>query len=392
VTVSSAGAVAARRSREVLDFIPALDGFRGVAVMLVLAFHLFQDRDALHGYVRRALFAVDASWVGVDMFFVLSGFLITRILLSTKSSPRYFRTFYARRFLRIFPLYYGVLLVVILILPRVLPTSPGINILLSKQWMLWTYTMNYDTFAFGAGWIVLLHLWSVCIEEQVYLLWPAAVFFLSTRRLRIACWTLIGAAPAIRLCFLLLGDPYSHYFITSCRSDELAMGGLVALGVMEGRIGAMARLARIALPVTAAALGVLTVSGSLNVVGQAAMTKGAILSKCLSFSIIGPFFASVLILLLQPLPGTGWILKFFNLRGWRWIGKYSYGIYLLHYTIAPIASILFPLSEIQALIADAFLARLIYFLLASSLAIAAAFAAWHLWEKHFLSMKRWFLY
>jgi peptidoglycan/LPS O-acetylase OafA/YrhL len=390
--MSSPGAVPARRSRDALDFIPALDGFRGVAVMLVLAYHLFQDRDALHGYVRRALFAVDASWTGVDMFFVLSGFLITRILLSTKSSPRYFRTFYARRFLRIFPLYYGALVVVILILPRVLSTSPGMHTLLTKQWMLWTYTMNYDTFAFGAGWIVLLHLWSLCVEEQFYLLWPAAVFLLSARQLRIACWTVISAAPVIRLCFLLLGDPYSHYFITSCRGDELALGGLVALGIMEGRVAVMARMARIVLPVTAAVLGVFTVAGWLNVVSQGVMTKAAILSKCISFSIIGPFFASVLILLLQPLPGTGWILRFFNLRGWRWIGKYSYGIYLLHYTIAPMAARLFPLPAIQARIADAFLARFIYFVLASALTIAAAFATWHLWEKHFLSMKRLFRY
>jgi peptidoglycan/LPS O-acetylase OafA/YrhL len=154
----------------------------------------------------------------------------------------------------------------------------------------------------------------------------------------------------------------------------------------------MTRLARVVVVISGVVLAAMTIEGGLNVVPQGVMTKGAIVSKCVSFSIAGAFFGSLLVLLLKPLPGTRWIRQVFNLQGLRWVGKYSYGIYLLHYTLAPLSAALFPLALLESRTGSLFLARFIYFVLASALTIGAAFVSWHVWEKHFLSMKRSFRY
>lgn len=157
------------RLPETREHIPRLDGVRGIAILLVLLHHFTDDREKLTGIARRLFLVTDAGWVGVDLFFVLSGYLITRILLSTKESPRYFTTFYGRRALRIFPLYYAVLVAVLLILPRLVPPTPELDAILGRQVFLWTYLSNWVRDTFNSDYAALKHFWSLSVEEQFYL-------------------------------------------------------------------------------------------------------------------------------------------------------------------------------------------------------------------------------
>ena len=124
-----------------------------------------------------------AGWVGVDLFFVLSGFLITSILYEAKQSDGYFKNFYMRRVLRIFPLYYGVLFVAFAVVPLFHPYQTGFYKTIShNQIFLWTYLQNYVQLPWE-GWAGFTHFWSLAVEEQFYLVWPAVVFLLNRRAL-----------------------------------------------------------------------------------------------------------------------------------------------------------------------------------------------------------------
>src|SRR5205823_4429412 len=117
----------------------ALDGLRAIAVVSVIVFHT-----RTHGLAPAIDAVVMTGWVGVDLFFVLSGFLITGILLDAKGGARYFRNFYIRRTLRIFPLYYTVLLCALVVAPHVLSTDDATRALVAKQGWLWAYAQNFE--------------------------------------------------------------------------------------------------------------------------------------------------------------------------------------------------------------------------------------------------------
>ncbi len=163
----------------------SLDGLRGIAVLSVIAFHTLRvtGQEGLFGLALNRL--QETAWAGVDLFFVLSGFLITGILLDTRDCPSYFKTFFARRTFRIFPLYYGVLAVAIFGVPAILGRAHLPDLyprLLANQFWLWTYTANYLQ-ATGAHTLPGFgHFWSLAIEEQFYWFWPLVVYFASRRK------------------------------------------------------------------------------------------------------------------------------------------------------------------------------------------------------------------
>jgi peptidoglycan/LPS O-acetylase OafA/YrhL len=177
--------------------IPALDGIRGLAIALVM-FHHF----TLYGGMRPD-FVLDkvyrhvalVGWVGVDLFFVLSGFLITGILHDSRSDRHYFRNFYMRRTLRIFPLYYGVLAATFLVLPLVLDVSGSCRELLRDQAWYWTYLINVQIgLDYWPSCFVLGHFWSLAVEEQFYLVWPLLLYLLGRRGMLALCVTCILGA------------------------------------------------------------------------------------------------------------------------------------------------------------------------------------------------------
>ena len=179
------------------------------------------------------------GWAGVDLFFVLSGFLITSILLATRSEPGYFARFYARRALRIFPLYYATLVLALIVLPLLLPAqAPGLlKHARAGQWWLWTYTLNI---ANVFGWLIdagiLAQFWTLAIEEQYYLAWPAVVKRAGDRALLAIGVLMIVGALVLRVLWMWQGWPggwEGAYRFTFTRIDALAVGGLIALLVRQ---------------------------------------------------------------------------------------------------------------------------------------------------------------
>jgi len=157
--------------------MPELDTIRGIAVLLVLFFHGFGFRygvQGLSGFPKLFVAATLPGWMGVNLFFVLSGFLITGILLDTKPKAGYYRSFYTRRALRILPLYYGVLLLL-----AVLTRTGWVN--RQASWAFLALSFFYLSNVTGLFGVPMQYgvLWSLAVEEHFYLLWPAAVRSLS---------------------------------------------------------------------------------------------------------------------------------------------------------------------------------------------------------------------
>ncbi len=203
-------------------YYPALDGLRGIAILLVVLLHNF-------GFMNYFFF----GWLGVDLFFVLSGFLITQILIDTVGRPHYLRNFYVRRVLRIFPLYYGLLIVFLIVLPLIRPGSPDVAYYTTHQWWLWTYLQNW-LFVFHpqAGSPVLQHTWSLAVEEQFYLLWPMVILLVKTpKRLFIAAFLLLVLVGVCRYMVWANHVANLEYdtLYTFTRIDGICIGAMVAL-------------------------------------------------------------------------------------------------------------------------------------------------------------------
>jgi len=224
--------------------IPALDGLRGIAILLVLMVHFYQG--ALFYSLRPTLGKVLSRVVspgrfGVELFFVLSGFLITGILLDTRHRQGFFLKFYMRRFLRIFPLYYGALMVVFLVLPHFVKFDAGGHEIARNQFWLWTYLANWPSL--GLSWdesniFLLGHFWSLCVEEHFYILWPSLVFLLSPRSLFKVCVLIVGIGILSRAAASLEGEGgISIFRWTSLQKiDGLAVGAILAVVLRDSRL------------------------------------------------------------------------------------------------------------------------------------------------------------
>jgi len=359
---------------------PALDGLRGVAVLMVLAFH-FLHIDGEGGVVERALLsATRTGWAGVDLFFVLSGFLITGILLDARGGPSYFRAFYARRVLRIFPLYYAYLAVLFLALPLLFPS---LDVKRETQGWLWSYLGNV-LFAREGGFQASPftgHFWSLAVEEQFYLAWPLLVWMLPRKRLAVLCLGLVAGAFALRLgIHRTTFNSTAAYVLTPARMDTLALGALVAIAAREPAW--WSRVRRIA----PWALGVSMVAVAAVWIHQGGLFGGDPVVQVWAFGPLGAGFAALLVLALDgPASRLSRALTRPALRG---AGKYSYGLYVLHY---PIFLALEAAGFTSLMLAGALGSRLAGMAAFAAVAGAATFAAallsWNLLEKRFLRWK-----
>jgi peptidoglycan/LPS O-acetylase OafA/YrhL len=167
------------------------------------------------------------GWIGVDLFFVISGYLITSILISSHDRPNYYRNFYARRGLRIWPLYYLLLFYVFALSPHLGPwCDQRIDFSVFKWQYYIFYVQNLELARLGSFCLVIT--WSLCVEEQFYLVWPFIVRLLSPRRLIVLL--LLGAAAGTPFRMFLHHITSSFgFFYTFTRLDAIAMGALVAL-------------------------------------------------------------------------------------------------------------------------------------------------------------------
>jgi peptidoglycan/LPS O-acetylase OafA/YrhL len=202
--------------------ISQLDAVRGLAVLWVLL-HNTDRYPALHLQVISG-----SGWMGVDLFFVLSGLLITGILLDTKQSEGYFRNFYARRCLRIWPLYYSLLLFMFVVVPFLRPAEGHVVFERSSPW--WAYPLFLQNFLISVPSMATGPLgvtWSLAVEEQFYLVWPWVVRFCSKAQLCRIAIAVMCVSPALR--FYLLQHDVHIYSNTFCRLDGLMAGALLAI-------------------------------------------------------------------------------------------------------------------------------------------------------------------
>jgi peptidoglycan/LPS O-acetylase OafA/YrhL len=209
--------------------MPELDVIRGIASLAVLFYHgLYYARDFAPFTVtqRRILFAFSPGQFGVNLFFVLSGFLITGLLLDSRTRPDYYRRFYVRRALRILPAYYAILLVLVLMRATSGPFLAMSLFYCANFSLIFGIAMSYPV------------LWSLAVEEHFYLLWPTVVHRFTVRWLTIVAAAIVLASPLFRLVCLLraqhahLSDSGCSYF-TWNSADGLACGALLSIAVRE---------------------------------------------------------------------------------------------------------------------------------------------------------------
>ena len=351
--------------------MPALDGLRAIAILLVLA-HGFDVIQTEHGLGHAVDLALDLGWIGVQLFFVLSGFLITGILLDTRERPGYYKNVLARRVLRIFPLYYGTLFVAFFIAPHLVHVPPGHG---DHQIWLWTYLTNFAE-PFGRGEPVFPHFWSLAVEEQFYIVWPLVVLVAARRGVIAIGVALVVLAIAARIFVRAHYGDMAAYMFTPCRMDALAIGAIAAALVRGERFRSVIAHQRAAL---------------MFVVGTFVVIAGALLGHLMregpnmqtgGYTVIAIGFA---ILLVSALPQRRLPARILGWAPLRRIGMYSYGMYVFHaplhvYIGEPILLRVHPNVGVPAGVIYAAVMTVVAFLL--------AMASYHLFEQWFLRLKR----
>lgn len=366
--------------------IAALDGIRGLAVLGVMSTHLFTgDMTRLPRLVTLPL---SLGVAGVDLFFVLSGFLITGILRDSLGDRFYFRKFYARRALRIFPLYYGILVLLLLL------TRPLRIYWHGVQWSLLLYLQNTrflfpSLLTFGNPFFSVDHLWSLAVEEQFYLVWPLILVSVrSPRRLLGICGA--GALVSVGLRLYGLHAGYGFDWInrnTLCRADELLAGAALALVMRSRHAGTGLKMAKPVMLVAIFAGTVAQLTG-LWISRKGPSPLGIALLTATSYDINLLAATSLVAWCLRPASRLRSVFEWKHLRS---VGKYSYGLYVLHLILLPGMTLLL-LRPLRVALHGKLLARLAIGLLTFVVSGLAAVLSFHLYEKRFLRMKRFFDY
>ncbi len=364
-----------------MKHVPALDGVRGTAILLVLLSHLIGGYGLTSPAARGLLLFCHSGWLGVDLFFVLSGFLITSILLDHPRDHRYWLDFFARRVLRIFPLYFGTLAIVFWVLPHLPACAPGVRELVPNQVWLWTFTTNLAAARgvfFNSPGVYLEHLWSLAIEEQFYLFWPGIVYFCRPPLLARVCLGIIIGSLTLRLVAAKLGIGDSMiFFATPFRLDGLAWGAFIAAN--RNRITELLPWAR---PVSITAL-----AGLILLAGYYRDLRTTPVELALTLSCGSAFFGAILILVLD---GRSWLSAFFALRSLRLLGTYSFGIYILGSLLQPHLESWLSTAILATYVRPAALAPVLHFLAHVSVYLVVAALVHHLFEQPFLKLKRHF--
>lgn len=349
--------------------IPSLDGIRGFAIILVLLFHCFP-------YI--SIFKM--GWIGVDLFFVLSGFLITGILVDTVERKHYYKNFILKRVLRIFPLYYFSLAIFLFVLPMLGPSmfsSLDLGFTYTHQAWYWLYASNWllslnEGWNHGAG---INHFWSLSIEEQFYLLWPLFILIFRKRNLLSLCGLIVCLSILIRLILFISHISYpALYMLTITRADSLSIGGCIAIMIRQD--WGIKLFKRITPYIAGVVLVIILVgvyiSGSANPYTPFFGTFG--------YSLLDIFFGCIIIL---GLSDFFFFKRLFSSRILRFWGKYSYSMYIFHH---PIEVYLFSTS-IQ-FIPNKMANNLLISIISVLLTIVISLITWHAFEERFLRLKK----
>jgi peptidoglycan/LPS O-acetylase OafA/YrhL len=358
------------------DRIAALDGVRALAILIVIFHHAvgFTGVPPASGAERVIDALAQQAWMGVDLFFTLSGFLITGILLRTKGTDGYYRNFMMRRVLRIFPLYYLFILVFFVILPRLFPAQPDLARLPAQQAWYWLYLPNVRIYLNGNWYATFVeHAWSLSIEEQFYLVWPLVVALLSRRNLVRFCLVAIPLSLTLRVLIVLHGGDHAAAFVlTPAHLDGLLLGAMLAAYEPQGT---HARPRFVALTVAGVAFVALTPRlGVSYAIAHYALSVTGWSLACVGF--VGLAITS---------PPTSLLTRILTLRPLAAIGTYSYGVYLVH---QPLMRALVP--RVNAVTGSPLRHWTLLAIVGGALSFAIAWVTYHAFERRFLALKRYF--
>jgi peptidoglycan/LPS O-acetylase OafA/YrhL len=350
---------------------------------MVFFFHYGMSAHTNSRIVDFALIFAYGGWMGVDLFFVLSGFLITGILLDTRHDPKYFRNFYARRALRIFPLFYGVLFLLLALTP-----------VLHLQWRwghaaLFFYAGNIASHIDPSlnllpPAVLLVHLWSLAVEEQFYLIWPLVVLWVGNRRkLLTTCLGMIGVSFLLR-CLLVWRFPIAGqewaYGELPTHCDGLLCGAMAAVLVRSHDLATLVRRTRIPFLLSAILLATL----AWHEGGLGYHTVGMTLFV---YPLLAVLFTCIL---LRTLKAGTFFSRLGQMRVLRFFGKYSYGMYIYHLLFFPLVSRLMP--PLQRWLHSRALGGAAYVLLVLAMTCVVSVLSFQLYERHWLRLKSRFSY
>jgi peptidoglycan/LPS O-acetylase OafA/YrhL len=365
-----------------------LDGIRGIAILMVVLHNIAPHgvEHASNFVVKIFLLACDSGWVGVQLFFVLSGFLITGILLDGKGNANQLRNFYIRRSLRIFPLYYVFLVVIFIILPLLRIEPIWLERTKNYEMWYWLYLINWvqpftDKLEMG-------HIWSLAIEEQFYLLWPMLAIFLHKKTLAYVCLSLVVTAIIFRFLFVTylpdVGTTVAYTF-TVARYDALAIGALVALTCRNKVWFEYVKERSYAVTVSILAM----IAALLLIYHEFAPVNGVL--GPLNQTLIAILFGLLILLSVEiNCEKTSIYYRILSSKLLTQFGKYSYAIYIFHLPVKFIWFSNYSLDPVEYEGALKLFAMIYNFSGVLLISTAMAFISWNILERHCLGYKRMF--
>jgi peptidoglycan/LPS O-acetylase OafA/YrhL len=321
------------------------------------------------------------GWLGVDLFFVLSGFLITDILLNSLDKPHFLRNFYMRRVLRIFPLFYLILVICLFILPAIGPLRMDVRYYTHNQFWLWTYLQNWlFIFKEPYGDKILLHTWSLAVEEQFYLVWPVTILLIRRPKvlLLIVLLALITVAIARYMVWVYQAEDLAYASLyTFTRVDGLCIGSMLAL-LMRVNPEFLKKYTTV----------IVLLMAGINFGFYFINNQRSVTLPYLAFVGYTTFAVLFGILVNEAVTGKSNVLRFLlDNRFLKFFGKISYGLYVYHW---PVFMLLFPffLDKLStALHLSGRMAELTSALIVTVIAVIISYFSFHFFEKPFLKLK-----
>lgn len=348
--------------------VPALDGLRGIAVLWVMIYHLGGGAQSQYWLVRLIGATFKRGFAGVPLFFVLSGFLITGILWDSKGSDHWWRNFFARRTLRIFPLYYASLIL-----------TATISLWQGFDWHavegLWVYVLYLQNVSAVMGTpthlaLSLGHYWSLAVEEQFYLIWPLILYKLrSIRQAQAICLSVLALSAIFNGMLGLKLLPWNHSaFVFNV--GGLVAGAYLSLARRSSQWNALLKWSK---PACVVGLGMYFLLTYVNLEWDRNFAQ--------PFLWIG--FCGLLLNCFQP----GAVKSFMGQAWLRKVGSLSYGLYVYHVLLLPLfAWLAFHLAP--AVSRNTHLA--LVFVIGIALSFAAAYVSYTFFEKPFLRLKKFY--